>query len=232
MQKIEPLTTTASLSDEGGIWKKWPWKDDDHYGLMCDLVLKANYSIQDFNATIEDGFSDDPKDVVYLIVLATWIKDAYWQIKSRCLREDVASSYVFSKEEALEKSRAYIDAVRSAVVAHPLDTSRHGEYGFGDNGRICVDIRVKSIMDSFPGAVIRRITLDGEVEAERVEDDDIALMTCLSSPTKGKLHFERYCLDMTDVRDAAEMYVGALIELDRHLSRLRMKDFTSPSTNY
>lgn len=37
---------------------------------MWELILKNEYSIQDFNATIEGGFSGKPKDVVYLIVLA------------------------------------------------------------------------------------------------------------------------------------------------------------------
>ena len=45
---------------------------------MWELILKNEYSIQDFNATIEGGFSGKPKDVVYLIVLADWIKRSYW----------------------------------------------------------------------------------------------------------------------------------------------------------
>ena len=49
MQSIEKLKTTDDLGEHGGgIWKKWPWKDSDHYELMSDLILKANYSIQDF----------------------------------------------------------------------------------------------------------------------------------------------------------------------------------------
>lgn len=57
VQSIEPLKTTDDLGEgKGGIWKKWPWKDPDHYELMSDLILKANYSIQDFNAGIKDDF--------------------------------------------------------------------------------------------------------------------------------------------------------------------------------
>lgn len=55
---------------------------------MWELILKNEYSIQDFNATIDGGFSGKPKDVVYLIVLADWIKRSYWQVKN-CLRDDV-----------------------------------------------------------------------------------------------------------------------------------------------
>lgn len=40
MQSIEPLKSTDGLGEgKGGIWKKWPWKDLDHYELMSDLIL-------------------------------------------------------------------------------------------------------------------------------------------------------------------------------------------------
>lgn len=82
MQAIEKLKTTDALGEHGGgIWKKWPWKDSDHYELMSDLILKAKYSIQDFNSTIGGGFLPNPKDTVYLVALATWIKDASGKLK-------------------------------------------------------------------------------------------------------------------------------------------------------
>lgn len=87
MQAIEKLKTTDDLGEHGGgIWKKWPWKDSDHFELMSDLILKAKYSIQDFNSTIGGGFLPNPKDTVYLVALATWIKDAFWQIKGDSCR--------------------------------------------------------------------------------------------------------------------------------------------------
>lgn len=62
MQAIEKLKTTDDLGEHGGgIWKKWPWKDSDHYELMSDLILKAKYSIQDFNSTIGGGLLAQPK---------------------------------------------------------------------------------------------------------------------------------------------------------------------------
>ena len=225
MQHIESLRATDALGDNG-IFKKWPWRDDDHYELMSDLILKINYSIQDFNETIKGGFSGTPKDVVYLIVLATWIKDSFWRIKSKCLRENVADGFRFSRWQELDLRRKYLEAVRSAVVAHPVSTDQHDAYGFGAEGRICVDIRGKTIMDRMPGAFIRHIAFDGVVDSGGVGDHDIALMTCCeSSEENGRLHFGRHCLNMADVRDAAEMYVDALYELNRYLKQSRKKDF-------
>lgn len=227
MQSIEPLKTTDGLGEgKGGIWKKWPWKDPDHYELMSDLILKANYSIQDFNSTIKDGFSPNIKDTVFLVALATWIKDAYWQINYACLKEVIRAKFEFSRQNELTEARNYLEAVRSIVIAHPLNSTRHEEYGFGPEGRICIDVRRKSLLDSYPGRVIYRITPKGSEETDSVEDNEIALMTCRSTQAEiGKLHFEKCCLDMCDIRNSAQVYIDALYELDRHLGRLRKKDF-------
>lgn len=227
VQSIEPLKTTDGLGEgKGGIWKKWPWKDPDHYELMSDLILKANYSIQDFNSTIKDGFSPNIKDTVFLVALATWIKDAYWQINYACLKEVIRAKFEFSRQNELTEARNYLEAVRSIVIAHPLNSTRHEEYGFGPEGRICIDVRRKSLLDSYPGRVIYRITPKGFEETDSVEDNEIALMTCRSTQAEiGKLHFEKCCLDMCDIRNSAQVYIDALYELDRHLGRLRKKDF-------
>lgn len=120
MQSIEHLKSTDGLGEgKGGIWKKWPWKDLDHYELMSDLILKANYSIQDFNAAIKDGFSPNIKDTVFLVALATWIKDAYWQINYTCLKEVIRTKFEFSRQNELTEARNYLEAVRSIVIAHP-----------------------------------------------------------------------------------------------------------------
>ncbi len=227
VQSIEPLKTTDGLGEgKGGIWKKWPWKDPDHYELMSDLILKANYSIQDFNSTIKDGFSPNIKDTVFLVALATWIKDAYWQINYACLKEVIRAKFEFSRQNELTEARNYLEAVRSIVIAHPLNSTRHEEYGFGPEGRICIDVRRKSLLDSYPGRAIYRITPKGFEETDSVEDNEIALMTCRSTQAEiGKLHFEKCCLDMCDIRNSAQVYIDALYELDRHLGRLRKKDF-------
>lgn len=225
MQTLMSLRTTDGLDKRGlGIGKKWLAKDEARRKLMWDLTLKINYSIQDFNATIEGGFSGEPKDVIYLIVLADWIKRSYWQIKN-CLRDDVSKGFEFSDSARLELSLDFLEAIRSFVVAHPEGTNKHPKYGFS-GGRICVDVRTKSIMDDFPRAKLYRLYIEGIVEAESVRDDDVVLVTYSEDPNDGGgLHFQRVCFDMGDVRDVAQLYIDALYELDRYVSRLKKKDF-------
>ena len=96
MQMLKPLRTTDGINKgKRGLGKVWLAKDKAHRELLLDCVLKVNYSVQDFNKTIENGFSGSPKDAVYLIVLADWIRDSYRRIKD-CLRDDVANGFAFS----------------------------------------------------------------------------------------------------------------------------------------
>lgn len=126
-------------------------------------------------------------------------------------------------------TRASISKLFVRQLLPTPNSTRHQDYGFGTEGRICIDIRGKSLLDSYPKAVIYRITPKGFSKINCVGENDIALMTCrnIRSPKeqKGKLHFERCCLDMRDIRDSAELYIDALYELDRHLGRIRRKDF-------
>lgn len=225
MQMLGPLRTTDDINKGNrGLGKAWLARDKAHRELMFDCVLKINYSVQDFNKTIENGFSGSPKDVVYLIVLADWIRDSYRRIKD-CLRDDVVNGFVFSNAAQLDCYWRLFKAIRSIVVAHPVGSSQHREYGF-DGSRICVDIRGKSFLDSLPMAKLSRLHIGGIEGTACVRDDDVVLATySTDSAEKGKLHFQRVCLDMANVRDAAELYIDALYELDHYVAGLKMKDF-------
>lgn len=131
MQTLEPLRSTDGINKGNrGLGKVWLSRDKAHHKLLRDCIQKASFSVQDFNKSIECGFAVQPKDVIYLIVLVDWISDSYRRIKD-CLRDDVVRGFNFSDAERLGLYRKFLKALRSAVVAHPLTTDRHGDYGFG-----------------------------------------------------------------------------------------------------
>ena len=159
-----------------------------------------------------------------MIVLADWIKRSYWQVKN-CLRDDVSKGFEFSDLARLELCLDFLEAICSFVVAHSERTNEHSKYGF-DGGRICVDVRTKSIMDGFPKAKLYHLYIDGIVETESARDDDAVLVTYSEDSNEdGGPHFQRFCFDIGGVRDVAQLYIDALYELDRYVSRLRKKDF-------
>lgn len=55
MQMLKPLRTTDGINKgKRGLGKAWLAKDKAHRELLLDCVLKVNYSVQDFNKTIEN----------------------------------------------------------------------------------------------------------------------------------------------------------------------------------
>ena len=75
-------------------------------------------------------------------------------------------------------------------------------------------------------AKLSRLRIGGIEDAEYVRDEDVVLATYSTDfAEEGKLHFQRVCLDMADVRDVAELYIDALYELDHYVAGLKMRDF-------
>ena len=122
-----------------GVYKKWIWGDTYNYSRICDYIQKINYCIQDLNNEIEALAEPTMKEVVYVIVLVDWICEAIEAIQKTLLCE-VANNYTYKEEESIQEALRFFKAIRSFVVAHPLSTNRHKDYGF-DGDMICVDVR-------------------------------------------------------------------------------------------
>ena len=126
----------------GGFDKHWIWKDEkgnSMYSLSCDYLQKIMYCIAYLNDEIRNLAELSMKDVVYIIVLIDWLSDAVYRIK-KLLPQKVNKKIAIEDDADTVKSGKYFDAVRSFIVAHPLNTDRHEAYGLvGD--LICADVR-------------------------------------------------------------------------------------------
>lgn len=107
MSYIEPLRDLNDLSPKycPGFNKKWPLKTPTDYELLHDYLQKVNYSIQDFNATIENGFTQNRKDIIFLVALTDWIIEATEKIPE-CYRDEIVSAFAYSREFELARIRA------------------------------------------------------------------------------------------------------------------------------
>ena len=82
------------------------------------------------------------KEIVFVIVLIDWICEAVESLQ-KILLKDIFSGFTCKNEEDIEKSKKYFKAIRSFVVAHPLNTDRLKDYGL-DGDFIGVDVRMKT----------------------------------------------------------------------------------------
>jgi|GEM_PF-458099 hypothetical protein len=230
LRRIEPLPTLDKLSPRNrpGLDKRWIVKrgSEPYDDLLHDCLQKINYSIQDFNATLEQ-FDGGRKDVIYLIVLSDWISDATDVIVQQCIDDEIASGFSYSNEDRLEDCRGYFRAVRSFVTAHPLKTTRHKEFGL-DGNFICLDIRKQASLTPMHAAPFKRLTVDGLKQVNTLCKTDVVLM--VYSKSDGARFFELIGIDMADLREFAALCIDKLYELDMYLAHLRKKDFR-PAAN-
>ena len=192
--------------------------DKADYPKICDYLQKINYSINDLNDEIPCLTKTERKDIVYVISLIDWIIEAFVACKN-AIREVVIENFSFSKQRELNKAYEYFKALRSFVVAHPLSTNKHKNYGF-DGNFICIDIAGwNPVLDTFyPAKYYYHLDYDGIHNGIKDTSDDIILRSY--SGKKDNWRFSRsVTCKMRDIYHVAELYIDGIYELNKYLSK-------------
>lgn len=207
-----------------GVHKQWIWGNKDNYYRSCDYFQKINYCIQDLNAEIKNLSEPTMKEVVYIIALIDWICEAVEAIP-KILKSGVMNNYIYKKDECVLQSIKFFKAIRSFVVAHPLSTDRHKEYGF-DGDMICIDIRTKTsiITKTFShNSDWFHLDFDGLKKEAKEQDADFVLYV-YSQKADGMQLFKYIGADFQDLYHVAELHIEKLYDLDKYLGKLKRKD--------
>lgn len=210
---------------EKGVKKCWIYKDDLSRELAYDFLLKINYSIQDINYLLDNNQQVEKRtDVISIIVMICWIVESVRQYKS-CLLPNLLDNFYFSKQEDLSKSYLFIKAIRSFIVAHPLNTDKHEKFGF-DGDIICIDLRNKKPVPlRYGNNDTKRISLDGIERCGAEQDSDLYL--CTYSRKANAKFFQYYVVDFKEIIQVAKVYIEQLYEIDRYLSKLKKKNYAA-----
>ena len=141
----------------------------------------------------------------------------------KLLIPELRDGFSYEREAELEKAKKYFKAIRSFVVAHPLTTNRHHDYGF-DGDLICVDIGKPSIVVSTftNDSDWYHIDFDGLKENAKNENHDFVLH--VYSQKKNGMKFENYIgANFSDLFEVARTCMKKIYALDRYLSKQRKK---------
>lgn len=217
VNKLENLECSKN-----GLNKKWIWNDADGFSLSCDYLQKINYCIQDLNSEICSLSTPSMKEVVFVIVLVDWICEAV-DCLPKLLIPDLCDGFLYECESELQKAKKYLKAIRSFVVAHPLTTNRHHDYGF-DGDLVCVDIGKPSILVSTftNDSDWYHINFDGLKENAKNENHDFVLH--VYSQKKNGMKFENYIgANFSDLFEVARTCMKKIYALDCYLSKQRKK---------
>lgn len=223
MANVKPLQNLDHLN--GGTSKRWIWQKGKNYSKSCDYFQKINYCIQDLNHEIESLSNPSMKEVVFVIVLVDWIREAVNALPN-LLIDGITKEFTYGKHDELDRANNYLSAIRSFAVAHPLSTNRHPLYGF-DGDKICVDIRSKT---SIITQVFTRdddwyhLDYDGLTTNAKAVPADFVLF--IYSNQKNKMQFFEYIgADFSDLYHVAELQIDKLYALDRYLGKLKKRDW-------
>lgn len=220
MSVVDKLENLECLKN--GLDKKWVWNNADSFSLSCDYLQKINYCIQDLNSEIGSLSNPSMKEVVFVIVLIDWICEAV-DCLPKLLISELRDGFSYEYEPELEESKRYFKAIRSFVVAHPLSTNRHSDYGF-DGNLICVDIGKPSICASALSGDYGWYHIDISGLRTSTKNESHDFMLHVYSNNNSKMKFENYIgANFSDLFEVARTYMKKIYALDRYLRKQRKK---------
>ena len=227
---IQPLDNLNNLKRGSvcGVYKRWIYQSSLDYNRVCDYLQKINYSIQDLNKEIGCLNAITAKEIIYTISLVDWIIEAYDEIKKRIKAEPI-KDFIFSKQKEFEQATEYLKALRSYIVAHPLTTNRHKKFGL-DGNFICIDISsnlglLAMLLDNHREYFYH---LDYEGIHEKTYDKSDNFYMRSYSKKDDEMQFSRNIGSKVElIYRVAELYIEALYELDKYLSKQKKANFES-----
>lgn len=217
---IEPLRDLNDL--KYGIHKRWIYRDSLSQETLGNYLQKICFSICDLNKTFSQK-TFDYKDMVFIICLVDWIRESVNCISS-LFKEGILNDFHFSSQETLNKAKKYFVAIRSFVVAHPLETTRHTYFSL-DGTYICVDFfqnDVPMVSKNEPDERFRFIDYDGLHQG--YVKTDFYLKVYSSKYYQNKFYL-LIGFNLEDIVRYARLCIQKIYELDKYLFKLKIKDF-------
>ena len=177
-------------------------KDDNSF--VSSVIQKLNWNIDDFNALFSNIKSR--KDIVYIIALGDWIVES-----CNCIYKSYkkyTNGFVYSRKEDFDESNKRFKAIRSFIVAHPLNTDRHSEFGY-DGEKKCIDIILK--LSGVDKAFFNYDRPDADFYLSYYGDD-------------AKCAYKNEGHDYSEIYDVVYQNVERMLEFEKYLSKIRKKD--------
>ena len=227
--KLRYLNDIKTLNDVDGrikpsrIFKTINGNDEITIDYYRTCLQKIRYCIEDLNLEIDKINSDncDRADITYIILCVTWIKDAFWNIKKdlvEVIQDEIDSN-------VMKKYKDFVEAFRSFSIAHPLNTTKHEDFGLNKD-YMNIDINKVSgdllIALCFESEQVFHLSLEGLEEVKNIKNDDFYFTTY---DKKGKYSKFSFCIGckFSDLYEVAQAYIDKLYEIDLLIRRLAKK---------
>lgn len=208
---------------KGGLDKHWIYGNKLNYNLSCDFIQKLNYDYEDYIEYTNPRNIKGRKDVYYMVQVAVWIMDTCVAFE-KLIDPQLLANFVFSETDKMMSIQKYLKAIRSALVAHPLSTNRHPNYGFnGDFISIDIGYPKKQIFFEAFKNKFSVITLAGIVPAKSFRDCDFCITGYRKD--KGAEFYEHIGFNKSDIDTCVKLYKQKMYELDVYMKKMKRKDW-------
>ena len=198
------------------VFEQWIFENEINK-VNCEKFLeKINFSISDYNSEV-NIYEKEPKDIIFLIILANWIKDTI-ELLIKQVKKEVLLNFECKN---LVEEKAYIEAIRSFAVAHPMQTNRHNKFKF-DGSFICNDIEIKGkyLVPLMKDEQFYSININGLVKG-KTEFDYLLKVYSLEDNMK---YFKYICCSIDDLTLCVSKYIDKLYDFANYLSKLKKND--------
>lgn len=197
-----------------GLHKKWIYKDINSHFLAIAFLQKIDFSINDIKLLIkskEKNHDISASSVLQIVVLADWITNSVYEIK-KLIKENIIRNFNFSCKLEIERVSRYIKAIRSFLIAHPLTTKKHKEYGL-DGSYVCIDLNIPIDFFAFAKERVYHLSLEGLTKSKNLKAD--IKLRCYK--TDEKKFISIITLDSNDILYSIALYLKQLKELGKYL---------------
>ena len=213
--RVRPIKDLSRLSK--GIYKRWIWLRTEDFSKGMDYLEKVKWCIADLNSEIEKLSVSTMKEVIYVIVLVDWISEAVEHLPELFVN-GVMDGFEFKRQDELARAKKYLKAIRSFVVAHPLKTGRHPDYGL-DGDMICIDIMgAKDPLWFFKkDSDWYYLSYNGMTQGRSKKND--FTMKVYSDKNDQMKYFKIVGASYRDLYHVAELYIAKLYAITRWLNK-------------
>ena len=222
MEKLRNLNQICKEKSKG-ILKKWIYKNKNDFDYINDFLEKMKYSIDNINYEIPKFNKKEVQDmdIIYLIVLVDWIKSSYNEIE-KLIKNEIITKFKYENEKKLKTVKKYFTAIRSFIVAHPLTTNKHPEYGL-DGNFICSDIRISKGIFDLDFIPQHRFSINELKRISKVNAD--FYLKVYSKDFTNMRMFQWVGCNYDDILQVAFLYIDKLYALDNFLIQQKRKDY-------
>lgn len=169
---------------------------------VYSVIQKLNWNIADFNTLMNN--IESKKDVIYFIVLCDWITEACGCVYKAY--DKYTSGFAYLNESKRSDYNKNFKAIRSFMVAHPLNTDRHKNQGY-DGTKKCIDISLN--LSGFDKAFHNYDRDDADFYLIYYADD---------------VAYKNEGHDYSEIYSCVYYNVERIIKFGKYLSNIRKKD--------